>query len=79
MTPLQAAVHQKLLETLPVRTHGELPKPEWVTRRAQKRKRPVVIFGKRYPSLKEAAEALGVRRSTIQYYLRTKKNCRYAK
>ena len=81
MTPEQREVHERLSRTLPSRIHGDsIIRPTWVELRARRRQRKVVIFGRHYDSLWQAAEALGVTRATIGYYIKTKKKgCRYAR
>lgn len=87
MTPEQAAVHKKLMETLPVRTHH--PQDDVIPLRVwgqgykkgihPKKRRPVVAYGKRYASLVEAAKAIGKSRQRVYQLVMKGQDCFYVK
>ena len=72
MNPLEA--HKKLLKILPVRTHLAIddPKP------TRGDKRAVIVFGKRYRNMGEAARATGRTRQSIRWRVLHGSDCGYA-
>lgn len=74
MTKEQRLVHEKLSKSLPSRTVCVcMDVPLHIKLRSERLKKAVIGNGVRYGSLQDAARALGVNPSTINWRLKNKK------
>lgn len=76
MTDEQLAVHERLLASLPVRTHSENPAKK--IQGKHKWPRPIILLDKPYRSLYAAARATGYSRQLISQWIARGHQARYA-
>jgi hypothetical protein len=85
MKPEQLEAHKRMLSTLPVETH--LVNDDGIPKRYRgqgyqhgkhsKKCKPVMLFGKRYPSLIQAAHSIGKSRQLVYQWLMKGKDVYY--
>ena len=85
MTEEQALVHKKLTDTLPVRTHLSVDDGTpcrylgqgYKHGKHSKKKRAVIVKGKKYQSITLAARAIGRSRQLVYQWVMKGKDCYY--